>query len=574
MNQFSRERLLSYGLALLLGCGFAVTANRADAWGGHDVVARAIVERLPDELLEKIDQPETLRKAIVQWSGYPDSFDGFEPEAELIGPGGLALLERHNVKRRYDLHHDWARPVIWLALVDALRGERYKTALFWIAVLSHSTSDMSACNHDPIVHVATYDWSQIDLMLPGGQPFGRVAGRLHLKTATETDDDKRLFAATVDSMLLADDGRDARRTLFNIMLYGHRGAGFCAERGYPLLKAAFDDAQTGNEEHRLARNRYLAELGAWGVVSTLRDTEAALRLAKTEFAVDMPELQADYRTAVAEWVAGRPLADEALFKPVLRPVDAETRDAVGVVLEPTWRMNEASLGFHQRVLAVAACRTLADIQHAYATLDVRQLQHTVPDCRRTPVILMIADRLRSYAGIDGKRIEANLAAYRASGGHLVWIGEHIPQAVFPELGAPSTAKLPEQWPNEPAEVAKCELSLAGTASPAWPLLRSPQTPAGWQRPACPTLRRADPLRGMEPLVEFTAGGERGTVGVVCRNGDAGGGTKLATAAVLPTVAIHPYLFDKPDAEGPLADIRFDAAGRTVLMETLQRIEKE
>ncbi len=527
-----------------------------------------------EKLADKIDSSDAFRKAVTLWCGYPDSFDGFEPEAELIGPNGLALLERCNVKRRYDLHHDWARPVIWLALVDALRAERYETALFWIAVLSHSTSDMSACNHDPIVHVATYDWSQIDLTLPGGQPFGRVAGRLDLKTATETDADKKLFAETVDSMLLADDGRDARRTMFDIMLYGHRGAGFCAEHGYPVLKAAFDYAQTGNSQRRLARQRHLAKLGAWGVVYTLRDTEAALRLAETEFAVDMPELQADYRAAVADWVASRALADEALFAPILHPADAGTRGAVGVVIEPTWRMNEAALGFHQRVLAVAACRTLADAGRPYATLDVRDPQRTAPDPRQTPVVLFIANRLRSYAGIDGKQIEASLVAYRASGGRLVWIGENAPPTIFPELGGPPAGQLPEQWPSEPAGVAACKLLLAGPAHRSWPLLRSPQTPAGWHRPACPQVLAADPARGTKPLLEFAADGRQATVGVVCVGRAPTGERRLGTAAVLPTVAIHPYLFDNPSADEPLADVRLDTVGRGVLMETLDRLEKE
>ncbi len=572
MTQPSRRLFCFLGCLLLLGCAFTAWANRAEAWGGHDVVARALIERLPKAFREKIDD-ETVRKAIGPWCGYPDSFDGFDAEAELIGPRGMALLQKYNVKRRYDLHHDWARPVIWLLLVDSLRAQRYETALFWIAVMSHSTSDMSACNHDPIVHVATYDWSRIDLELPGGQAFGRIAGRLDLKTATETDADKRLFAETVDAMRVADDGRDARKTMFDIMLYGHRGAGFCAEHGYPLLGAAFDYARTGDPVRRLARQRHLAQLGAWGVVYTLRDTEAALRLAKTDFPVDMAALQGDYRAAVADWVVSRKLADEALFAPVLRSVDADTRGAIGVVLEPTWRMNESSLGFHQRVLAVAACRTLADAGRAYATLDLRDLQHNTPDPRQTPMILLIADRLRSYAGIDAKQIEANLATYRKSGGRIVWIGEHVPTVVFPELAKPS-GKLPEQWHTEPANVAVCKLFLAGPAPMGWPLLRSPQTPAGWQRPACPTVHAADPARGIEPLLEFVAGDGRGVVGVVCRGGALDGGPARGAAAVLPTVAVHPYLFNNPDASKSLADVRFDAVGRAVLLETLHRIEKE
>ncbi|MDZ7615810.1 MAG: hypothetical protein U1E05_02330, partial [Patescibacteria group bacterium] len=273
MNPPSRYPFIFPASLLVAGVVLAAWACRAEGWGGHDVVMQAVVEQLPQGLRERLTD-DAIRQAIGPWSHYPDSFETFAAEAELIGPQAMALLERHNIKRRYDLHHDWARPVIWLLLVDALRAERHEAALFWIAVLSHSVSDMSACNHDPIVHVATYDWSQIDLTLPGGEAFSRVAGRLDLKTATETDTDKRLFAETVDAMRVADDGRDARQTMLDIMLYGHRGAGFCAGHGYPLLKAAFDYARTGGQECRAARQRHLAQLGAWGVVYTLRDTEA------------------------------------------------------------------------------------------------------------------------------------------------------------------------------------------------------------------------------------------------------------------------------------------------------------
>ncbi|MDZ7620205.1 MAG: hypothetical protein U1E05_24660, partial [Patescibacteria group bacterium] len=304
-----------------------------------------------------------------------------------------------------------------------------------------------------------------------------------------------------------------------------------------------------------------------------RDTEAALRQAETEFPVDMEAIQADYRAAVAEWVASRKLADEALFAPILRPADADTRGAMGVVMEPTWRMNESSLGFHQRVLAVAACRTLADAGQAYATLDVRDLEHAALNPRQTPTVLFIADRLRSYAGIDAKRIEANLAAYRAAGGRLLWIGEHVPPTVFPELAAPA-GTLPKQWPAEPAEVPACTLSLAAPGTGSWTMLRNPHTPAGWQRPACPTIRAADPARGVAPLVEFSAGDERAVVGVLIQGRGLGDGAALGKAAVLPTLAIHPYLFDNPDVDKSPADLRLDAAGRAVLLDTVERIEKE
>ena len=88
------------------------------------------------------------------------------------------------------------------------------------------------------------------------------------------------------------------------------------------------------------------------------------------------------------------------------------------------------------------------------------------------------------------------------------------------------------------------------------------------------VRAVDSVRGVEPMLEFTTGDGRAVVGVVCRGAARDGGSAIGKGAVLPTLAVHPYLFDNPNASESLADLRFDAVGRAVLLETLQRIEKE
>ncbi|MDZ7615804.1 MAG: hypothetical protein U1E05_02300 [Patescibacteria group bacterium] len=57
-----------------------------------------------------------------------------------------------------------------------------------------------------------------------------------------------------------------------------------------------------------------------------------------------------------------------------------------------------------------------------------------------------------------------------------------------------------------------------------------------------------PARGVAPLVEFSAGDERAVVGVLIQGVGLEDGAARGKAAVLPTLAIHPYLFDNPDVD--------------------------
>ena len=68
MNQSSRYPWFFLGCLLLLGWIFAVWADRAAAWGGHDVVMQAVVERLPEGFRAKLSD-EAVRKAIGPWCG-------------------------------------------------------------------------------------------------------------------------------------------------------------------------------------------------------------------------------------------------------------------------------------------------------------------------------------------------------------------------------------------------------------------------------------------------------------------------------------------------------------------------
>jgi hypothetical protein len=96
-----------------------VVPSQLAAWGtGHSDVQRALLERLPAQLQDVLD--ETARRELIEKdSKYPDSFDPFEPER--IGPAAMARLEKYRVLKRYDLHGDKGRGVAFLELAHALR---------------------------------------------------------------------------------------------------------------------------------------------------------------------------------------------------------------------------------------------------------------------------------------------------------------------------------------------------------------------------------------------------------------------------------------------------------------------
>lgn len=540
---------------LLLTLLLALLPASMMAWGpGHDDVAREIHLRLPDWLRQRLD-PALVKRFIGEFSHFPDSFATLD--AQLVGEDGIARLAAQGVVKRYDLHSDRGRAAGFIELVHALRADDAARTAFWVAALSHSTADMAACNHDPLVCQVVCDWApERRLRDRGGVALQQVLPLLDLG-CLRSPEDRAALTAAIAAQTLADGGDDSQAYLQTVMGYGLEGSAWCASRGHAVLAGALGRA-AGDAAATASHRQALAELGAWAVVRTLRDLAVAERLAR---AGTVPVLdQAALEAAGARFDAGtraRRLADEPLFAPLLRPLAGPVR--VAVVLEPTWRMEQAVLGFGDRVLAAALCRTLAAAGTAYATIDVRDLLTAgAPDPAQAPLLAVSASGISSVGWMRKQELLRAVAAYRAAGGRVLWIGGRAdpPAELGPCAAGATRAETRAALPVDNDSMVGTTLALADGHS--WTCRRRPLAKEGWQKAACPWWFTGT---GAEALLTLDAGGERRTVGTVA-----------AGTAWLPAWALAPGIFTA-DAAIDTIEPRLDEAGAAILAAAIDHLDR-
>lgn len=536
------------------------------AWGsGHDDVMRAVIERLPEDL-RAVFTPERTRLAVEKHSHYPDSFEPFLPAD--VGESAIAALLDAGVKVRYDLHHDHGRVAGFARLVEALREGNPDHIALWIAAHSHVVADMAACNHDPLVHTATYGWGPWKVKLPNRGDFSQVAPLLDLSgSARDPAGGAEAFARAIDRLALPDDGRDVPRQILDILLYGQEGARFCSSRGVKILHGAATSIDSGDPKDRALLWENIGELGAWAVVRTLRDIAVAQRLAKTDSPIELtPAIETAAQEAVATLLRDRSLAEDALYAPILRELPAKPEPGVvGVVLEPTWDMNDAMLGFSSRVQSTATVRTLAQLGRPHATLDVRRLiTDGFPAPDRVPLLIIVATSFRNYHWLSAETFDAGLAGYVADGGRVLWVAGTgvLPKSTFRPFAAALTRTEKATLPVPTERFLKATLRTHLPGESEWAMANSPDTPAGWQKPLCPWVFKPTNDAPLVPLITLDTGSETHLVGAM---------TPDRRLAILPIYAVTPFLLRGDDRCPSPAEPALDGPAAAILTGAIDRL---
>ena len=564
--------------AALSGAFVFLAAPLAMGWGvGHRDIAQQVFGHLPTDITGSIP-PDVRAKAIHDYALYPDSSGPLL--AEDIGQPAVDLLKANGITNRYGIHFDKGRALAFVLLVDAFEEHQYDHAALWIAALSHSTSDMAAINHDPLVHWIIYNAYHLQLEQMKSKSSLRVF-EVHSLVSELGPEGKAIWSASVEKMILHDDGRDATRALLDVLEYGNQGADFCAQRALPILDGAIAGAFEHDEEAQKKAETLLAELGGWAVGRTGRDTEVAFRLAKQGTHVELtPAILHQFDLENAAFMRQRKLSDDQIFAPILRPLKPGQHAAMAVVLEPDWRMNDALLGYEDRIIDASICRTLSDTGKDYATVDVRDLlTKGAPDPKQVPTLIISGTggnysggKLHDYGWMHVADLDQRLKEYLAGGGHVVWVGG---TALPPDaLGAITSsaqasdkkAKVPvKELMGDDAALHQTQLVLDTTPPQSWPFVRPVVMKEGWTQPLCPWKFQTAP--GISPLLTLTTGDTKTMVGVFC---DAPAQI-TPDAAFVPVYSMAPRLLSADDVLEEPTKPQLDEPSKTILFYVLDRL---
>ncbi len=563
MRFFSRQHfLLPFPLWCAAGISLSATflPRQVEAWGsGHDDVMREVIERLPADLRESFSA-EMIEDAIRHQSHYPDNFDPFLPED--VGEAAVARLAAAGVTRRYDLHSERGIAQAFLQLVDALREKDPAHTALWIAAYSHVIADMAACNHDPLVHTATYGWAEWKVKLPSGErDFSHLRSLLDLAgSAHDPEGGQAAFEAAIERMRLEDSGQEPSEILAEIMLYGQAGADFCAPRGVRVLEGAagWVDRQDSAAREMLWNN--IGELGAWAVVRTLRDVAIARRFAESDRELSVtPEIEAAHRENVARFLAGRRLADDALFAPLIRPIEDAAEPVTGMIFEPCWAMNGAMFGFSSRVQSAAIARSWQREEMPYATLDLRDtLSEGFPSPESMPRLVIVASSFHSYHSLDAQALDRNLQAYLDAGGRVLWItgtGQPPAEAFAAFRKAMHRDEPKSKLPVPVGDFLDARIRLIGNDTDRYVVEHSPATRSGWQQPFAPWTFDIEENADLHPLAILETEGHSFLVGAIDAD---------RRRAILPIYAVTPFLLAGEDRVETPHEPALDAPSASVL----------
>jgi hypothetical protein len=548
-------------LLLLLGVMLEAELSQAWAWGGgHTPQTRLIFENLPVQIRTNFS-PEIVSNALSTWC--------FEPDAQkkpfnvsLIGQAALDRLKEQGIAYRSDLHSDKGRAMAFALLVDAFRETNYVYVAYWISVLSHSTGDMAAENHNPAAHYESWAWDPFDLKLSNGVAVKKISPMLDLKWTTDFPAGMEQARNWVQTHLLPDDGRDGQAALVDVMLRGCAGSALLSSLGTPLVSDA--SAWVSRHEFQAQQRVWLAmaQLAGWGANNVIRDVIVARRLAAEGAVLKIqPSLLQAVVQAKRQHLHEFPLANDSLFEPLLCSNSDSGSPAVGVVFEPTWQMNESMLGFGDKVIVAAIARALAQSHQRYLTLDLRTvLTQGFPSPRQMPGLILSGSLLQNYEWMLKSDLDRQLKNYLDQGGKLIWVGGigPLPSVSMGPIQKAMTRN-PGEWPVPVKEFASFRLALHGLRSAAWPLIHDVSVTGGWQKPIHPFFFASPKASGLEPLLSLTNHEQDVVIAVTWAKG-----------AYLPLFTLAPFVYSDDtiaDAGQPV----LDRVGQAILMATFAQL---
>jgi len=528
---------------------------RLFAWGtGHDQVNELAVEMLHGIV------PAESAANIVKWSHTPDDFTPWDKLRHFqVPPDDLAVLKAHRMDSPYSVHSPRGQAVAFILLINAFQANDGQRIAFWSACLLHALADEAACNHDPLIHYATYAFTSGYRLKTGagvGLDFSDVA-----RTPEGKELVRRLAAAETWRPLPS----DPDEALLAIMLSGLDSNAYMTRRGSSIA-ASF--AVGAAQEQLTAARTALAELGVHGAARGRDVIRAAKELAEHGKIPNLTaQLEAEFAKRKASQVAIRPLSDDSLYADLLKSQAPDDQAAIGVLVEPSVTMNQAYFSFGAKLITAAAARSMHLAGVPFRLVDVRSLEkESAVNPKVTPVLVVCAGPFHV-----GKAAKDALAAYATAGGRFLWIGgEHggLLGKLSENLFKADLAVLPvsSQYGQDTpvAETARFRFLAEfkdALGEESYRFVHNPNTKAGWQVPRCRYVLGSG--EGVTVLAEMHLPGKTLPVAGAWMGPD--GKTQ---AIFIPEYLIAPYVLSDEDTIPDLSRPTLDKVGSRMLSASL------
>ncbi len=536
-------------------------SGEAFSWGGgHDDQARLMLEMLPDEIRAFFSEDQ--REELIRHdSHFPDS--GGEVSAEKVGEEGYLYAVRHGVTKVYGFHGSSGKATAFVLLSRAFAENDPKLASLWMGTLVHSIGDEAACNHDPLISYITYAFR------PYGIPIGKGIG-LDYSDLAKTEEGREVVAELAKQSkpsIISDDPEEA---LLHLLRSEAEGNAYMTSRG-TAIAASY---KPGASPQTIAEaRRAMAELGQYGAERAADMVLSAWHFAKQGKAQSLDfddELLKKAEAAERAFIAARPMSSDSIFDGLLD--EMSDGPAVGVLIEPSQKMNRCYLGFSSKYISSAAMRVMKENGIPWRALDLRQLtpDHR-PDVADTPVMVVCSGAAR----LPPEALEA-IKMYGTDGGKLLWIGGQdrgLLGDLSDSLELEDDSNLPVSRKYGAANdetIAKSSVLFRGPLAAAvgtepFPFLRNPNTSAGWHKPYCPYRIDAS-APNLETLAILKVGEKSFPVAAAQRKGGD------VRHVFLPEYLLAPFLLTPAEEPQDVSMPLFDSVGSLVFRSCLRALE--
>jgi len=526
------------------------------SWGpGHNFVTEILIEKLPEEIKGMLSE-DTRKRMIKEWSHYPDSFEKFEKDKDIISETSLSILEKYGIKTRYDLHSSKGKYINFILLTNAFENKNEKEIGLWISSLCHTLSDEGALNHGALIHYFTYGFSPLKIKM--GKGIG-----LDIIEISKTGG-KEIILKKLENSQPKVTSENPEEAIINILMKSVEANSFMTQRERKIVKSY--KLKRDEKEYEEAKTA-MAEIGAKNVSDTIDVVMTSYYYAKNGIQVQFEEnIIKEFEKSEKEYLEKRPIENDSIYEGLLNT--EEKYPAIGIIIESSQTMNRAIFPFGSKYILSAIMWYLKENGISYKPIDVRDIIKKKINLSVEKIPLIILDGGNNIPS----ELSVTLREYIKNGGMIFLIGGMTSFGLYKEIFGnyyPYFKNLPEDitpvspkygYTNEDV-VKKISFYFLNDLNEFWgskeyKMIRNPNTPAGWQKPVCTVyIDTEDPK--VKKLIKLTDG-EREFI-VSCMIND-----EKIKIIFIPEYFLSPFIFSEEDTLDDPSKPYLDKFGRRII----------